>query len=81
MPKIPKDLRERLNQDFEKKGKKYILSLLKKIDPKYLEMVDKNNHRRIIRALSVCIECKKPYSSFLGKESQKEANEQLSIQC
>lgn len=74
MPKIPKDLRERLNQDFEKKGKKYILSLLKKIDPKYLEMVDKNNHRRIIRALEVSIQSQKPYSSFLGKKPPSKYN-------
>ena len=74
MPKISKDLRDRLNQDFEKKGKEYILSLLKKIDPKYLEMVDKNNHRRIIRALEVSIQSQKPYSSFLGKKSPSKYN-------
>ena len=74
MPKISKDLRDRLNQDFEKKGKEYILSLLKKIDPKYLEMVDKNNHRRIIRALEVSIQSQKPYSSFLGKKPPSKYN-------
>ena len=74
MPKISKDLRDQLNQDFEKKGKEYILSLLKKIDPKYLEMVDKNNHRRIIRALEVSIQSQKPYSSFLGKKSPSKYN-------
>ena len=74
MPKISKDLRDRLNQDFEKKGKEYILALLKKIDPKYLEMVDKNNHRRIIRALEVSIQSQKPYSSFLGKKSPSKYN-------
>ena len=74
MPKISKDLRDRLNQDFEKKGKEYILSLLKKIDPKYLEIVDKNNHRRIIRALEVSIQSQKPYSSFLGKKSPSKYN-------
>ncbi len=74
MPKISKDLRDRLNQDFEKKGKEYILALLKKIDPKYLEMVDNNNHRRIIRALEVSIQSQKPYSSFLGKKSPSKYN-------
>ena len=74
MPKISKDLRDRLNQDFEKKGKEYILALLKKIDPKYLEMVDNNNHRRIIRALEVSIQSQKPYSSFLGKKPPSKYN-------
>lgn len=74
MPKIPDELREKLNYDYDKKGKKYILNLLKKIDPVYLEMVDKNNHRRIIRALEVSIQSKKPYSSFLGKKTHSKYN-------
>ena len=74
MPKIPDELREKLNYDYDKKGKKYILNLLKKIDPVYLEMVDKNNHRRIIRALEVSIQSKKPYSSFLGKKTPSKYN-------
>ena len=36
-----KDLRDKLNQDFEKKGKEYILLMLKKIDPKLIP--DKNS--------------------------------------
>ena len=74
MPKILDELREKLNYDYDKKGKKYILNLLKKIDPVYLEMVDKNNHRRIIRALEVSIQSKKPYSSFLGKKTPSKYN-------
>ena len=58
----------------KKKGKEYILNLLKKIDPVYLERVDKNNHRRIIRALEVSIQSKKPYSSFLGKKTPSKYN-------
>ena len=74
MPKIPTEIRDQLNEDFEKKGKEYILSLLKKLDPKYLEMVDNNNHRRIIRALEVSIKSNKPYSSFLGKKNPSKYN-------
>ena len=50
-----------------KKKERIHLKSSKKIDPVYLEMVDKNNHRRVIRALEVSIQSKKPYSSFLGK--------------
>ncbi len=74
MPNIPNELRNKLNHDYQKKGKEYILNLLKKIDPKYLEMVDKNNHRRVIRALEVSIQSKKPYSSFLGKKHPSKYN-------
>ena len=74
MPKIKDGLREKLNKDYENKGKEYIIKLLKKIDPVYLEKVDKNNHRRIIRALEVSIQSKKPYSSFLGKKNSSKYN-------
>ena len=74
MPNIPNELRQKLNHDYQKKGKEYILNLLKKIDPVYLEMVDKNNHRRVIRALEVSIYSKKPYSSFLGKKHHSKYN-------
>ena len=37
-------------------------------------MVDKNNHRRIIRALEVSIQSQKPYSSFLGKKPPSKYN-------
>ena len=74
MPNIPNELRHKLNHDYQKKGKEYILNLLKKIDPVYLEMVDKNNHRRVIRALEVSIYSKKPYSSFLGKKHHSKYN-------
>lgn len=74
MPNIPNELRHKLNHDYQKKGKEYILNLLKKIDPIYLEMVDKNNHRRVIRALEVSIQSKKPYSSFLGKKHPSKYN-------
>ena len=43
MPNIPNELRHKLNHDYQKR-EEYILNLLKKIDPVYLEMVDKNNH-------------------------------------
>ena len=74
MPEIKAGLRQKLNDDYEKKGKEYIIKLLKKIDPVYLEKVDKNNHRRIIRALEVSIQSKKPYSSFLGKKTSSKYN-------
>ena len=36
-------------------------------DLEYYNTVDLNNHHRLLRALSVCLESNKPYSIFLGK--------------
>ena len=45
-----------------------MIKQLKELDPITKSKIDLNNHRRIIRALEVCISTKKPYSSFLKYE-------------
>ncbi len=71
IPNVSSKTLNEVNYLYKDKGLKYITNLLRNYDFNYYNKVDLNNHRRIIRALSVCIECKKPYSSFLGKENQK----------
>lgn len=71
IPNVSSETLNEVNYLYKDKGLKYITNLLRNYDFNYYNKVDLNNHRRIIRALSVCIECKKPYSSFLGKENQK----------
>ena len=64
-PEINKNVREELNYNFNLKGIKYLQDQLSQLDPIYFSTVDKNNHRRLIRALEVCISSGKPYSSFI----------------
>ena len=71
IPNVSSKTLNEVNYLYKDKGLKYITNLLRNYDFNYYNKVDLNNHRRIIRALSVCIECKKPYSSYLGKENQK----------
>ena len=71
IPNVSSETLNEVNYLYKDKGLKYITNLLRNYDFNYYKKVDLNNHRRIIRALSVCIECKKPYSSYLGKENQK----------
>ena len=52
-------------------GIKYIQNLLKKLDPEYYNKVDKQNHRRIIRALEVSVFSNKPFSYFLKGKVKK----------
>ena len=66
-PEINKNVREELNYNFNLKGITYLQEQLSRLDPIYFSTVDKNNHRRLIRALEVCISSGKPYSSFLNK--------------
>ena len=68
-PKIDAVIREGLNKNLKSKGIIYLQKKLKELDPKYYSIVDLNNHRRIIRALEVCISEKQPYSNFLNKKN------------
>ncbi len=57
-------LRMALWQQYESDGLEPLKVLLKQLDPKYYEECDLKNHTRVIKALEVCIQTGKPYSSF-----------------
>ena len=63
-PKINDKIRNKLNLEFDTSGIKNLCERLKVVDPEYYNIVDLNNHRRVIRALEVYYSTKKPYSSF-----------------
>jgi len=69
-PSISKNTIDHINNLYKNKGLEHLQNLLKEKDFKYYKKVDLNNHRRIIRALSVFTETNIPYSSFLGKVNQ-----------
>ena len=70
-PKIKLGVRELLNEKYNSRGILFLKNKLKELDPEYYDIVDVNNHRRLIRALEVCISTEKPYSSFLNKKNKK----------
>lgn len=67
-PKINPEIREKLNELLEKEGITPLQEQLKELDPAYYEKVDLYNPQRLIRALEVCLQSQKPYSSFLEKK-------------
>ena len=70
-PKIKLGVRELLNEKHNSRGILFLKNKLKELDPEYYDIVDVNNHRRLIRALEVCISTGKPYSSFLNKKNKE----------
>ena len=68
-PKINEKIRNELNLEFDTNGIKNLCERLKVVDPEYYDIVDLNNHRRVIRALEVYYSTKKPYSSFLRRNN------------
>ena len=63
-PDPDENLRAELWQRFETEGIEPLKAQLKILDPKYYDTCDLHNHTRIIKALEVCIQTGKPYSSF-----------------
>ena len=69
-PKIPTDIRARLNQRLVHEGIESLEQELNKLDPDYHKIVDKSNPHRIIRALEVCLVSGKAFSSFRKKQEK-----------
>lgn len=70
-PRIPLEIRSKLNTDLNEKGLEYLQEELKDVDPNYFKKVDINNPHRIIRALEIYRGTGKPYSSYLQSDSIK----------
>lgn len=75
MPDCDTEIRKELQKTFEDKGLSYLQDLLKEKDPEYFAEVDIQNHRRVMRALEVCIQTGRPFSSFrLDKKAERDFN-------
>lgn len=64
LPKSDPALRQELIRRLETAGTGGLLEELEELDPEYYGRVDKSNPNRIIRALEVCLQTGKPYSSM-----------------
>ncbi len=53
--------RKRLRNNLEKETTKKLFAIYKKLDPEGAKLIDKENRRRLIRAIEVCLVTKKPY--------------------
>jgi tRNA dimethylallyltransferase len=69
IPEVPPDFK--LRKKFEKIDIEKLWARLIKLDPKSASFVQRQNKRRIIRALEVCIKTGKPFSSFQKKGEPK----------
>lgn len=71
IPSVDDNIRKTLQERFDKEGLSGISKELALLDPDYYAIVDKDNHKRIIHALEICLSTGKPYSSF-RKNTTKE---------
>lgn len=70
-PKVGAELRKRLTQQWEREGLASLQRALAARDPEYYKVVDRQNPRRLLRALEVCLTAGQPYSSFLKQRKER----------
>lgn len=64
IPTIVPEIREEMMKRLEAEGLEHMCNLLRELDPEHWKIVDRNNPRRVIHALEICIQTGKTYTSF-----------------
>ncbi|WP_298453306.1 tRNA (adenosine(37)-N6)-dimethylallyltransferase MiaA [uncultured Prevotella sp.] len=64
IPSVDNTIRNKLQEKFDKEGLANISKELEKLDPEYYNIVDRNNYKRIIHALEICLSTGQTYTSF-----------------
>ena len=64
LPHADGTLRGELNKRLEHDGLPSLLEELQRLDSEYYEAVDRNNPARVLRAVEVCLQTGRPYSSL-----------------
>ena len=64
MPDVQPEIREKVETMLKEGGIDTLSSELQQLDPEYFAIVDQQNPRRLQRALEVCYQTGKPFSSF-----------------
>jgi len=70
LPDYDPELRKKLKTELKDMGIEAFARKLKELDPEYYEVVDLNNPNRLLRAMEVCIQTGKTYTS-LRKDTAK----------
>lgn len=71
LPDAEPEIRKQLIEKYEKKGIESLRFDLKYLDPEHYKIIDLNNPKRLLRAIEVCIQTGKTYTSFLSNPNKK----------
>jgi tRNA dimethylallyltransferase len=71
LPDPDEAIRQQLDTIFAEQGIAALQAKLQRLDPEYYQVVDLQNHTRIIRALEVCMSTGQSYSSLRKGERKK----------
>ena len=71
LPQADEELRQSLMERLQSEGIESLLADLEHLDPEYYAQVDRQNPSRVLRAVEVCLQTGKPYSSLRTGERRK----------
>ena len=71
IPTVDDVTRETLKARLSSEGLEPLVEELKKLDPEYYEIVDKQNPRRVVHGLEICLMTGKTYTSFRKREKKQ----------
>jgi tRNA dimethylallyltransferase len=71
IPTIDDETRALMKQRLAEEGLEALVDELKRLDPEYYEIVDRQNPRRVVHALEICTMTGKTYTSFRKREKRQ----------
>ena len=71
IPTVDDETRETLKRRLAEEGLEALVAELKELDPEYYEIVDKQNPRRVVHGLEICLMTGKTYTSFRKREKKQ----------
>ena len=71
IPTIDDETRTLMKRRLDEEGLERLCEELKKLDPEYYQMVDKQNPRRVVHALEICTMTGQTYTSFRRREKRE----------
>ena len=71
IPTIDEETRRLMKQRLADEGLEALCEELRRLDPEYYEIVDRQNPRRVVHALEICTMTGKTYTSFRRRERRQ----------
>ena len=71
IPTVDDNTREMLKARLASEGLEILVEELRQLDPEYYEIVDKQNPRRVVHGLEICLMTGKTYTSFRKREKKQ----------
>lgn len=70
IPTVDEETRALLKRRLTEEGLPVLVEQLRRLDPEYYAIVDRQNHRRVVHALEICLMTGKTYTSYRRSEKK-----------